>query len=111
MTATEVKEIIDTDVKVEPHISVANVLVNTHLQGKGLPQLLLKEIERWLSAHFVAIQDPRAVSEGASELRQDFGLYKGKGLNNSEYGQQAIVLDHTGTLASLGGKKVTFGVI
>lgn len=107
VTEEEVKDIIDTDVQLEPFIQAANLTVDQHLKNKRLSKDLLKEIERWLSAHFAAIQDPQAVSERINGLQQNFGIQKGLGLDATQYGQQVKVLDPTGTLAGLGHKKAS----
>ena len=65
-TEAEVKEIIETDrtdEQVTPFLKAANLLVTDVLTGLGYSDDLLKEIERWLAAHFVAIRDPRMTKE------------------------------------------------
>lgn len=109
-TEIEVKEIIDTTLtenKIAPFITAANLIVTGILTGSGLLSAQLKEIERWLTAHFVAIRDPRISAEkteGAS------ATYQGKtdmGLDHTSYGQQVKLLDTTGALANLGKRKAS----
>jgi len=79
----EVREIIDVDSSITsltPFITVANLLVTDKLAGTGLSAEMLKEIERWLSAHFVAIRDPRAKSESIGGISVTYeGRLGGKG--------------------------------
>lgn len=109
-TEIEVKEIIDTTLtenEIAPFITAANLIVTGILTGSGLLSAQLKEIERWLTAHFVAIRDPRISAEkteGAS------ATYQGKtdmGLDHTSYGQQVKLLDTTGALANLGKRKAS----
>ncbi len=114
ITESELLEIIDVDDSVtttSPFITAANLLVTDKLAGSGLSDALLKEIERWLAAHFIAIRDPRAASEAAQGVSVSYqGGGYGAGLMGTQYGQQAVTLDYTGTLAALGKKKVVFAV-
>jgi len=72
-------------------------------EGKGYTDTRLELIERWLSAHFIAIRDPRVASEGAEGLSQSFMYKVGLGLQQTTYGQQAMLLDTKGGLSSLNG--------
>jgi len=104
VTQGEVEAIIETDVAdLLPFIVMADLLVTEKLAGLGLSDDMLKEITRWLSAHFVAIRDPRAKQEKTGEAAATFFLGKeGTGLNSTPYGQQALLADITGTLSGLG---------
>jgi len=107
VTGTEVKTIITT-VKtadqVESFITPANLLVSDALSGSGFSAARLAEIEKWLSAHFVAIDDSSArVTE--KEVGEASEKYEGRtdmGLKFTRYGQQAMMLDTSGALANLG---------
>lgn len=104
VTGAEVKEIIDTsltDAQVAPFIAAASAMVDQYLGDAGLSDALLKEIERWLSAHLVAVRDPRAQSKGVGDLRIQYRGRTGLGLDATLYGQQVKALDPTGALASL----------
>ena len=109
----EVKEILDTSiVDLSAFISAANILVSNLLVGKGLTDSHLKEIERWLAAHFTAILEKsgRVTSEDiAGEIKEQYGGKHDMGLQATLYGQQVAVLDTTGTLSqSLGKPGVIF---
>jgi len=108
----EVKEIIETDVTTTPFITIANLLVTDLLGDSGLSDAMLKEIERWLSAHFVAIRDPREKIIKTGDAGATFFLGKeGKGLESTPYGLQAMAMDTTGTLANLGKRAAKLDVI
>lgn len=115
VTGSEVQEIIDVSADVltatpdlTPYITAANLLVTDLLGSSTLSSDTLKEIERWLSAHFVAIRDPRRASEKAGSVGESYQYKLGLRLSVTTYGQQAILLDTTGTLADVdenGGKR------
>lgn len=112
----EVREIITPDSDITdliPFISAANTLVSEELVGKGLSEHRLKEIERWLTAHFISIQDRhagRVQFEQVGETRASYPKL-GEGLKHSSYGMQVLVLDTSGTFAALGKTKARFRVI
>lgn len=108
VTEAEVRAIITTNLTdLSSFITSANELTSTELSGKGLSTSRLKDIEKWLAAHFVAINDDklRTVEEEVGESRRRTGENVrgviGQGLLLTRFGQQAIVLDSTGTLAAL----------
>lgn len=111
VTETEVKEIIDTSVNTRAFITAANMVVNQNLQNQGLSNELLKEIERWLAAHFVAIRDPREQSKKVGSSSANYQGQTGLGLDHTSYGQQVKVLDYTGTLGNLGFKRASIAVV
>jgi hypothetical protein len=110
VTVSEVKEIFDTNIdsgKIQACIKSANILVTRKIAVLGeLETDELKEIERWLAAHFASIQDPVALRERVGDAEQwsfpaSVTTAWGKGFNLTPYGQQAIALDSTNTLATL----------
>ena len=109
----EVKEIFDTELtalQIVPFITIANLIVTDKLTDEH-STALLKEIERWLAAHFVAIRDPRAKSEKTADASATYHGNAGLGLNHTPYGQQVLAMDTTGILASLGKRKASFRTI
>jgi len=107
VTQGEVEAVIDTSIDdLLPFIVIADTLVTDKLTGQGLSTSMLKEITRWLSAHFAAIRDPRSSKEKTGEAEASFFLGKaGEGLDATPYGQQVKVLDTTGILGSLGKRE------
>jgi len=103
VTTDEVKEIIDTSISdLTPFITVASQQVDRIDTAGGLSAAVLKEIERWLSAHFVAIRDARSTKDAIGDSSHTYEGKTGMGLEFTRYGQQAKMLDTTGTLAKLG---------
>ena len=115
VTEEEVHEIIDIDssvTSIDPFITVAHLIVENVIGSSPImTNEMLKEVERWLSAHFVCIRDPRATSEGANGLSISYEGQPGKFLQSTRYGQQACLLDLSGSLANLGKTPVRFNVI
>lgn len=110
VSETEVKELIPTTETITAQINAANVLVTEKLGSNGtITTDHLKEIERWIAAHFVACSIERQATEekvGATSIKYAGNADRDvKGLNLTSFGQQAIMLDTTGTLASLGKRK------
>jgi len=107
-TEAEVKEILQTtltDEEITPFLAAADALVTDVLADEGYADSLLKEIKRWLTAHFVAIRDPQVSKEKIGDVD---ATYQGKtslGLNHTSYGQQVMVLDHHGKLAEIAQSK------
>lgn len=118
VTTTEVKEIISTNrVDIDAFILAANSLVTDVLGGEGLSATRLKEIERWLSAHFISQagsdkQPGQVIEEQIGETRRRFSERQIKeNLSSTRYGQTALMLDTTGKLAGLGKPTAIFRVL
>lgn len=103
--SSDVLDIVTTSLgagSVDAHINVANRLVTNWLGSTDLTDETLREIERQVAAHLVSLQDPRNVEEGADGVRvKRERPTLGEGLAGTPYGQTAISLDTTGTLAQL----------
>ena len=104
VTVTDVREIIDTslgDAGLTACITAANSLISTKSEMlASLTAEILTQIELWLAAHYVSVADPRVTEESTRETRLRYEQpAAGKGLAGSPYGQTAIALDPTLTLA------------
>ena len=113
--ASEVKVFFNTELAdsvVEAHIDVANELVTSVLGSSGLGDTRLKNIELYISAHLLSFRDPLtgavAAEWIASEAKIEFSANFGQQLKSTHFGQQALVLDTTGTLATLGEQRARF---
>ncbi len=105
ITDDEVKAIIDTDLTdLVPFIAAAHVIVSEELTGKGMSVSRLTEIERWLAAHFVAMREDSARLSGkeVGDAQYTFGGELGEELKFTRFGQQALLLDSSGILATKG---------
>lgn len=117
----EVEEILEADADpgeglVAACIAAAHEMMEEVFEDEtGISTGLLKEIERWLSAHFVMVRERRKSSEklGEASIAYDGNVGTGKmGLELTPYGQQAIALDTTGRLTATGvGKRATFKAV
>lgn len=105
----DLKKIFDTELtddQLYTFINTAHVLVESTLLNASLGSDLLTEIELWLSAHFASIRDQRPAEESiGQEYRVKYQGTTGQGFQATTYGQQALALDYTGTLANLTAKK------
>jgi len=108
VTEAEVKKIISTtltDEEVTPLLDSANVLITAVLADEGYGDAILKEIEKWLAAHFVAIRDPQISKEKIGDVDAVYQGKTGLGLNHTSYGQQVMLLEHHGKLAEIAQSK------
>jgi len=96
----DVQEILETNLDCTPFILAANILVNKVLGASGLDEAHLKEIERWLAAHFTCMMDPHEREAQADTARSQFEGAWGLGLDHTRYGQQVKILDTTGLLSA-----------
>jgi len=114
-TVLEVKDIIDTNLSssiVQAFIDDASNLLDELFEDEtGISDELLASIEKWLAAHFVAIRDQKPKSEKIGDASITYHGTSGKGLEFTPYGQQALLLDTTGRLKSIGGKRATFKAV
>lgn len=117
ITASDVSEVIDTDLGT----AVVHRFINqAYFVSKDLSGRLsdcggdgaLAEIQAQLAAHFIATSrefQPEQESIGG-EASVRYRGQTGKGLEATTYGQNALMLDCSGTLAALGKKRATFKV-
>ena len=117
VTATEVKEIMDnctvSDPIVETMIGAATEVVDqAFANDTTIGTTLLKEIERWFTAHMLA----STLHRQASEEKLDDAAVKytgqwGKNLESTSYGQMVLTLDTSGKMAKLGKRSAsTFAI-
>ncbi len=108
-TIADVRVIITTEMvdnSITSYITGANLFVTQALGTSGLSESLLAEIERWITAHMIAVSQERmAQTEGAGGASITYLGEYARGLSSTPYGQMAMTLDSTGTLATLEGKR------
>lgn len=104
VTDNEVKALIDTERDTTPFINIAHLVVSEQLSGKGLSTDRLTQIELYLAAHFTAVTEERGSLKSIKigESTDTFDTMAGQGLKLTRFGQQAISLDTSGTLKSMG---------
>ena len=98
-----------TDPMVDQCIGTGNAITDGPLAEVGLTESILYQIELYLSSHFCSLREPQIYEEEwggrdsiAKEKRST--ALVGVGLNATWLGQQAIMLDTSGTLAEMAQK-------
>jgi len=107
VSAIEVRELIPTSVVdatiVGSFIDTAHVYVDSNLLDAGHSEAMLTKLELYLAAHFLALTEERGGLKGekvgdASEFLSDIYDF---GLKSTRFGQVALTLDTSGTLAAI----------
>lgn len=117
VTATEVKDIMDncqvTDTVVDIYISVASKVIDSVFSGDTTTSAeLLKEIERWYSAHLIASTLERiSYEEKIGDAAIIYAAKMGRGFESTPYGQALLQIDVTGKLARMGKKPASLYAI
>lgn len=108
ITASEVKEIMDNcttdDNVIDVFIGAATALIDKiYAEDTTVTDTLLKEIERWLTAHMIASTVFRTTSdEKLGDATVKYTGQWGKKLESTPYGQMVLTLDPTGLMANTG---------
>lgn len=115
-TASEVKQIIPntelTEAQVDNFITIATAIVDDLDDETTLTDTRLELIEQYLTAHLIASGPERqSKSEKLGDASIQYSAEFGKGLDSTTYGQTAAMLDTSGTLRGLGGKKAKIRAI
>lgn len=117
VTPNDVNAILHTDTisdsVLDSYINIANSIVTDNFSSTdALSDSELVEIERWLTAHLIAITKARmGVKEKLGDAEITYAGAFGTGLLSTPYGQTVSMLDTTGTLAALGKKKISIKAI
>lgn len=100
---------LDNPINVTAQIVTANLLVNK-IAANDSDGLLnsndLKEIERFLAAHFLTFRDQQYASSRSGSSSDTYQGKTGMYFDSSFYGQTAKMLDVTGYLAALQDQSV-----
>ena len=105
VTATEVRVVITTallDTAIEAYIVLANSMV-TNTVTCGLSAAVLKEIERWLTAHLISITKERLTTE---EKLGEATVKYAQGGETQTYWDMVLLLDTCGGFKNLGKRAV-----
>lgn len=105
-TPAAVKTIFDTDLSdtaVSEWIDIATTVVDDiEAAGDNIAASRLEQIEKLLAAHYAAAQDQRISDTSRETASVTYQGETGMNLRGTKYGQQAIQLDPTGELSTLG---------
>ena len=114
---SDVREVISlpADAVITAFITAANLMVNK-IPAKFpgvLDDATLFEVERWTAAHLASVRYSRLTSQSVGDGQEAYrkGLENSIGLQSTTWGQQAIMLDTTGTLAELAMAGSKLGVM
>lgn len=110
-TPEDISAILDntslTDAELQVFIEAASSMIDS-VFDTTTSSALLKEIERWLAAHLVAMSRERTTTEeGVEFARVRYSGRFGKGLEATPYGQTVLDLDITGKMKTLGKREAT----
>lgn len=93
-----------------PVIADAEVIVDSLLTGKGVSAPITKLIVKNMTAHLAVLSVERggftAQKKGESEDKYVTPNSANQGLRSTRFGQMAIQLDPTGSLASMGNTRL-----
>jgi len=103
VTYSEVQAIMGdttlTEAQILPFITTANLYITTVFTDKGMPEANLVEIEKWLSAHLIALVLIRTTKiEELGDAKVTYSGWWGSGLLMTQYGQMVLILDHLGVI-------------
>lgn len=107
-TALAVSKIVEVDVSagsleeiLAPFIETAVSILEDQCGESDYSEAKFELIERWLAAHFyVCALQPHTLSESAGPASSSYLFKTGYNLNQTRQGQQAMLLDSDGNLAS-----------
>ena len=95
------------DADVTPFLNTAHLIVEEQLATSDLTVARLTEIELWLAAHFCSIKNRITSDEKAGSVSESYQYCVDVGFSVTIYGQQAMMLDTTGTLAAMNQRAKT----
>lgn len=104
-TQAQIKSLLDTtyakDAGYDAFIATANIVVDEDLAQSGLSDNRKTQIALFLAAHFATLTIEKGGVRGAEvgNTDQEFKYTTGAGYTQTRFGQQAITLDTSGTLA------------
>lgn len=101
ITTADVKAIATlraTDVDV--HINNAELFMDAVFPADVVPASLYRMIGIYVAAHFAFLREGQIQKEDIDVLSTTFNMKSDLGFNSTTFGQQAITLDPTGTLAN-----------
>lgn len=122
ITAAALRQIVDVpinkvDADLQPFLTAAALIRSEDLGSSGLSTARLDLIELQLAAHFATLTIEfggiQAWDNGQANEKYKQIATSDKGYNSTRYGQQALALDSSGTLAnaSTSGLKAQFRVV
>ncbi len=117
LVTDDIKAIADlSSASLTVFIETAVIFVDEFLSDKGLSDGLLRLICKNIAAHFAFLKEGQLKSETIGPTSASFNIASGQGLSSTTFGQMAIMLDSSKTLAKLndpkrGGSQLLFEII
>lgn len=110
ITDAEVQDLVEVDdsISLTPFIAAAEELVTECCTDSDYTVTRLAMIEAWLSAHLYLMRDQAVASERAGDVSVNYQYQIGLNLQQTKYGQTAMMLDTAGNLAAL-SKRIEAG--
>ena len=111
ITVADLIEIYDTeltDAQLAAFVNSAHYLIQANLLSVGLSETILTEIHKYLAAHYASLRDQRIQQEKVAEISKTYQGKTNMYLESTSYGQMAVMMDTSGTLANLGEEPATF---
>ncbi len=111
-TKVDVRGVIATgleDSEIQILIDLANRQVTSTLSSAGFTDAILKDIETWLTAHFISITKERQTEE--ERVDDIWVLHQGsfgEGLRGTTFGQMVLMLDTSGSFETASKQKMKF---
>ena len=102
-SAEAVQQIIDYDQELIPDLTPfldTAVALTDSVIGTALADPLLEQVQKYLTAHFVGITDPRLQTAQVKSLLETYQVKLSLGLGVTHFGQVAMTLDTSGKLAA-----------
>lgn len=102
---------VDATIDLTPFIAAGVAMTEKHCEAANSAYTAaeLEMIATWLSAHFYAIRDPRALVEDLGRISTTIESKVSLGLDVTRYGQMAMLLDWYGGLAALNEQMIKNG--
>jgi hypothetical protein len=113
ISLTKVQQILEGEVdkiNIRPFADTAKQLIDQHLLGEGIADSLLSEIGCWLAAHFYTASRRRPGEIEIGDVREKYYSKIGQGLEQTEFGQQAMILDPTAKLSKMNEKRTLISI-
>lgn len=112
----DVRDLIETaltDDQITAFIESAHSIIETRLQVSScdMSEAELTKVELWLSAHFVAMRERQLSSTKLGDASDSFMGQAGMGLDFTQYGQTAKLMDRCGILANLGKARASLDLV
>ena len=99
------------ELSIQELIDNASAMVTKVLSEEDLSTYILTLIEKWLTAHFIAVIEQKNIASEKIDGAEKVYSSLGEGLKSTIYGQTVLDLDVTGGFSKMGKMKATFKAV